>query len=152
MKRIICLLLITLFISVGCSKNIVTLNDFIDKATYNGYIIEQNKTGYEEYDYINEIYYAINRENAYDIQFLELENDEYAKNFFLVNASSVKEELTDKDYIKSKSLSNYELFHGENDEKYMLVIRSNNNIIYVDAPIKYINEIEEFIKDLGLEC
>ena len=74
MKKVKYLLLILLFILVGCKKNSVTLEEFIDIGTYNGYIIEKNKTGYEEYPDILDIYYAVNRENAYDIQFLKLKN------------------------------------------------------------------------------
>ena len=151
MKKTIYLLIVLLFTLVGCKKNSVTLNDFILKAEDNAYYVESNKTGYENYQYIKEIYYAVNRENAYDIQFLELESDDYAKKFFLLNANDLRSKITDKDYIKSKSLSSYELFHAEDDEKYYLVIRSNNNIIYIDAPIDYINEIEEFLSDLNLE-
>lgn len=151
MKKIKYLLILVLLLCVGCKKNSVTLSEFIEKAHNNGYIVESNKTGYEEHNYIKNIYYAINRENAYDIQFLELENEDYAKQFFLINANEIKSKITDKDYLKSKSFTSFELYHAENDESYFLVIRSNNNIIYIDAPIDYINEIEEFLEDLDLE-
>lgn len=152
MKKVKYLLLILLFILVGCKKNSVTLEEFIDIGTYNGYIIEKNKTGYEEYPDILDIYYAVNRENAYDIQFLKLKDDSYAKKFFLLNVNEIRESMdTDEIYIKSKSLSNFELYHVENESTYYLVIRSKENIIYVTAPINYINEIEEFLEELDVE-
>ncbi len=145
------LLVIIIFLMIGCKKNSVTLDEFIKVGTDNGYILHEDKDGYEEHNYINEIYYAINRSNAYDIQFLELIDDNYAKRFFSLNALEIKDKITGKDYLKVKSLSNYELCHAENDTKYYLVLRSKNNIIYIDAPIEYINEIEEFLTDLDLE-
>ena len=151
MKRIKYLLLILLFILVGCKKNSVTLDEFIDIAKYNGYIIEENKTGYENYPDILDIYYAVNRENAYDIQFLKLNSDSYAKKFFLLNVDTVRENLDNMSYVKSKSLSNYEMYHAENDNTYYLVVRSKENIIYISAPINYINEIEEFLEELDIE-
>ena len=151
MKRIKYLLLILLFILVGCKKNSVTLDEFIDSAKYNGYIIEENKTGYENYPDILDIYYAVNRENAYDIQFLKLNSDSYAKKFFLLNVDTVRENLDNMSYVKSKSLSNYEMYHAENDNTYYLVVRSKENIIYISAPINYINEIEEFLEELDIE-
>ena len=151
MKKIKYLLLIFILLLTGCKIGSFTKNDFITKAKDNGYIIEENKPGYEDEDYINNIYYAINRENAYDIQFLELKNDNYAKEFFLLNANEIKNNITDKDYLKSKSFTNYELYHAENDTNYLIVIRSNNNIIYIDAPIGYINEIEDFLEDLQID-
>ena len=145
------LLLFILFIVVGCKKNSVIISEFIEKATDNAYIVESNKTGYEDYDYIKKIYYAINRENAYDIQFLELESDNYAKQFILVNVDEIKNKITNKDYVKSNTYTDYEYYHAENDTNYYIVIRSKNNIIYIDAPIDYINEIEDFLEDLELE-
>lgn len=151
MKKIKYLLFVFVLLLTACKKNSFTLNDFIDTATYNGYIIEENKTGYESYPSVLKVYYAVNRENAYDIQFLELDNVDYAKNFFALNANEIKESITSNDYIKSKSLSTYELYHAENDSTYYLVIRSNKNIIYIKAPINYINEIEEFLEDLSVD-
>ena len=152
MKKFKYLLLIMIFFLVGCHKNSFNREEFIEMGTFNGYIVKADKTGYEEYDYIKEVYYAINRENAYDVQFLELENAEYAKRFFLLNASDIKENMIDRDYLKSMSLSNYEVYHVENETEYLMVLRSNNNIIYIKAPINYINEIEEFLHDLDLDC
>ena len=151
MKKIRCALIIIVLLLSGCKKNSVTLDEFIDIAKYNGYIIEENKTGYEEYTDILDIYYAINRESAYDIQFLKLKDDNYAKKFFLLNANDIKELVTSSDYVKSNSLSNYEYYHFENETNYYLVIRSKENIIYIKAPIDYINEIEDFLNDLDID-
>ena len=70
MNKIKYLLIIFILLITGCKKNSVTLEEFIDIGKYNGYIIEENKTGYESYTNIIDIYYAVNRENAYDIHFL----------------------------------------------------------------------------------
>ena len=145
------LLLIIVFLIVGCAKNSVTLHEFIDVAKDDGYIIKEDKTGYEGYQYIKDIYYAINRENVYDIQFIELENDDYAKKFFSLNYSELSKNVDSNSYVKTKSLSDYALFHVETDDEYLLVIRSKNNILYVQADINYINEIEEFLRDLDLD-
>ncbi len=151
MKKLKWILLILVFILTGCKKNSFVLDDFIDIAKYNGYIIEENKTGYETYSYILDVYYAVNRQNAYDIQFLKLDSDNYAKSFFLLNVNEIKKEISNRDYVKSKSYSNYELYHAENESTYYLVARSKENIMYISAPINYINEIEEFLEDLDIE-
>ncbi len=151
MKKLKFILLIFIFILAGCKKNSVSLDEFIDIAKFNGYIIENNKTGYETYPNILDVYYAVNRENAYDIQFLKLKDIDYAKKFFLLNFDEIKKNLTSKDYVKSNSSSTYEYYHGENESNYYIVIRSNENIIYIKAPIDYINEIEEFLTDLEID-
>ena len=152
MKKIKYIILILfVFILVGCKKNTITIDEFIDVAKFNGYIVENDKSGYETYDYIKDIYYAVNRLNAYYVQLIELDSDENAKKFFLTNVDDIREDITTEDYLKSKSLSNYELFHAENEDAYYLIIRNKNFIIYVVAPINYINEIEEFLDELSLE-
>lgn len=151
MKKTKYILIIFILLLTACAKSSFDLNKFIDKAQYNGYLIEENKTGYETYTNIVDVYYAVNRENAYDIQFLKLNNVNYAKNFFLLNVDEIKKDLTNKDYVKSDTSSNYEYYHAENESKYYLVARSDTNIIYISAPIGYINEIEEFLHDLEID-
>ena len=151
MKKIKYLLIIFILLLTGCKKNSFDLDIFIEQAKFNGYLIEENKTGYESYPNIIDVYYAVNRENAYDIQFLKLDSIDYAKKFLLYNVDDIKENITSDDYVKSNSLSTYEYYHAENESTYYIVIRSNENIIYIQAPINYINEIEEFLNDLDIE-
>lgn len=151
MKKKLFYILILIFMTIGCSKNDLTLSSFIEKANDNAYFIENNKKGYESYQYIKEIYYAVNRENAYDIQFLELINDEYAKKFYDINKNVLLEYVNNDTYVKNKNSRDYQVYHIENDSKYYLVIRSKQNILYIDAPIEYINEIEDFLSDLDID-
>lgn len=145
------LLLILFVFLVGCAKNSITLDEFIEKATFNGYILKSDKSGYESYEKILNVYYAINREEAYDIQFLELKDAEYAHNFFLLNKEEIKSDITGSDYVKNKETKDYDLYHAENSSKYYIVIRAKTNIIYIDAPLGYMLEIEELLSELDLE-
>ena len=151
MKKICFLLLILLFFTIGCSKYELSMDKFLDTANFDGYIIKNSKEGYENYSYIKNIYYAVSRDGAYDIQFLNLENDDYAKKFYLVNKDEVSKNVSSKSYVKNKSTSYYEVYHVETSSTYYLVIRSNENILYIEAPIASILEIEEFLTDLNLD-
>ncbi len=148
-KRII--LLIILLLVVGCAKNEFSVDEFLDKADFNGYILSENNEEYKNYKYIKNVYYAFNRDTEYFIQLLILENDDYAQKFFDLNKNEIAKLKTSNSYVKSKNINNYNLYHLETDEDYELIIRSKNNIIYIDAPIGYINEIEEFLSDLNIE-
>ncbi len=150
MKKIIVFIL-CLFLLVGCTKEIVTLNEFVEVATFNGYIITSSMDNYEKYNYIDNVVYAINREEAYFIQFIEIKDIEYAKKFFEYNRDDILQNKKYNSYSKSYENTNYSLYHLETDEDYRLVIRSMNNIIYVDAPINYINEIESFLQELNID-
>ena len=141
------LLLIAIFLLTGCKKNIINAEKFKEIADFNGYIVKKDKTGYESYNYIKDIYYAINLDGAYEVQYLILENNDYASKFFNVNREEIEKFKTKDCYIKSNS----KLYHLEDEESYMLVTREENNIIYVIAPIDYINEIEEFLSELDID-
>ena len=151
MKFKIALIIIILLISVGCSKNIVKKEDFLNIADYNGYIIRENKDEYKGYNYIKNVYFAINREGMYFIQFLELDSDNNAKNFFEYNKVEFAKDNTEVINKKSYKYNDYEFYHLETKDSYKLIIRSKNNIIYIDAPINYLEEINEFLDELNIE-
>lgn len=151
MKKTIYLLILLLLVLTGCTKNEITKENFLEIADFNGYILENSISGYEKYDYIKDVYYAINRDNAYFIQFFNLLNDEYAKKFYDINKNEIIKEETDISYVKSRNKNDYAFYHMENEENYMLVIRSKENILYLSAPINYINEIEEFLDELDID-
>ena len=102
-------------------------------------------------EHIKDVYYAFNREGMYLIQFIELENDDYAKRFFDLNKEDFVKLKTSNSYTKTMNTSNYNLYHLETDDSYKLIIRGKNNVIYIDAPIDYINEIEEFLNELDID-
>lgn len=149
MKKVI--LLLSILLLVGCSKSEISLSDFTETASFNGYVITSSMEGYEKYNYINDIIYAVNREDAYYIQFIEINNSDLAKKFFDINKEEIEKYKTSNSYVKSYNRTNNNLYHLENDSDYMLVIRLHNNIIYIDAPINYINEIEEFLSELNID-
>lgn len=151
MKKIKYILLIFILLLTACKSNELKLDNFIDKATFNGYIVKEDKEGYEDISKITDVYYAINREYQYNIQFIKTNDIDYAKKFFLYNVTDIKNEIDNNSYVKSNSLSNYEYYHAENESNYYLVARNKENIIYISAPINYINEIEEFLTELDID-
>lgn len=136
---------------VGCTRNEFKVEDFLDKADFNGYIVNKDNEKYKNYSYINDVYYAFNREAEYFIQLLVLENDDYARKFFFLNQEEIAKLKDKNSYVKTKNDEDYNLYHLETDSNYRLVIRIKKNVIYIDAPINYINEIEEFLKELNIE-
>ena len=147
-KRII--IFILLFLLTACSKNEFTKEDFLEKAEFNGYVIEESMDNYQGYNYIKNVHYAVNREGMYFIQLLEISNDDYAKRFYEYNMEEFIKRKTSNSYIKKINSTDYNVYHLETDSSYMLIVRYKNNIIYVDAPIGYINEIEEFLNELEI--
>ena len=151
MKKKMIVLLLVLFMITGCKGNVLTKDIFLEKARDNAYIIQNTMSGYEQYEYIEDIYYAVNVSNAYDIQFIILRDDDYAKRFYEVNKQELMSLADGNTYTKYINTPSHSTYHLENDSKYMLVIRYKNNVLYIDAPISYINEIEEFLNEMDLD-
>lgn len=151
MSKLKYLLLLLLLLLTACSKNEITKDVFVNVAEFNGYYLQNDKSGYEKYAYIKDVYYAINRENAYFIQFLELQNEDYAKEFFNLNKEEIKREETDYSYVKTRNYNHYAFYHMENDTNYMLVIRYKENILYLNAPLNYLIEIEELLDEMDID-
>ena len=99
MKKI--LILLSLFLLIGCTKSEINQSDFVETATFNGYVITSSMNGYEKYNYIKNIVYAINREDAYYIQFIEIDSSDYAKRFFDVNKIEIEKYKKSNSYVKS---------------------------------------------------
>ena len=56
MKKRNLLIFVLIFILFGCKMSTITLDDFTNKATFNGYIVRSDKTGYETYKNIFEYF------------------------------------------------------------------------------------------------
>ncbi len=147
----IIVIIILLFLFTGCSNSEITKDQFIKQAEFDGYVIKENKDAYIGYNYIKNVYYAINREGMYFIEFLELENNDYARRFFEINKEEILKSKESNNYDRSMNSANYSLYHLETATEYKLVIRSKNNIIYIVAPIEYMREIEELLSELNIK-
>ena len=148
-KKVI--IFIILILLVGCTKKTFTVDEFLDIADFNGYIISESTEDYKSYKYVKNVYYAFNREAEYFIQLLVLDSDDYARKFYTLNMEEIAENKDKNSYVKTMNSTDYNLYHLETEEEYKLVIRSKEKIIYIDAPIDYINEIEEFLGELEIE-
>ena len=150
MKKIGWFLLILIFIS-GCHNSKLIKNTFIEIAEFNGYVLYNTKKDYDKYDYIKDVYYAFNRENAYLIQFIELENEEYAKKFYEINKKNIEQKIDNSSNIQKGEGKSYSYYRVYSNEEYMLVIQNDNNVLYLDAPMGYLDEINTFLNELNLK-
>ena len=135
----------------GCVNYHLTIDEFRNTSINEGYYLDNQNNEYKNYSYVKDVCYAYNRESDYLIQFIELIDDDYAYKFYLVNKEEIEKEKTSNSYFKEQNSSGFNLYHVETDKYYMMVIRMDNSVIYVNTEIKYLNEIESLFKELNIK-
>lgn len=148
MKKILIILIIILI--TGCSNYHLTIDEFRNISLNEGYYLDNQNIEYKNYDYVKDVCYAYDREKDYLVEFINLENNDYAYRFYLTNYEDFQDEVTTDSYLKIKNNDNYNLFHLENKKYYMLLIRMDNNIVYVNTEIEFKNDIENLLNKLNI--
>ncbi len=150
-------LLIKLFIPIfilttitGClNKKAITYNEFKNKMESMNYIVQDVKDQFYNYDYINQAYIAINKENTYQIEFYELSNNNYSTSFFNKNKSIFKKSKSAISIETSVDLGNNSKYVLETDGKYKVISRIDNTVVYLDVDDKYKSTVNDLLKKLG---
>ena len=144
------LIIVTILILSGCTNYHLNIDEFRKTSLNEGYYLDNENREYKNYDYVQDICYAYNREKDYLVQFIKLKDDDYAYRFFLTNQDAFNQEKNKYTYFKEENTSNYNLYHIETEKYYMLLIRMDNSVIYVNTDIKYKSDIENLLDNLKL--
>lgn len=145
-KRLLIILLLLLL--TGCKKETITSDKFISTFKEYGFIVKNNISEYEKYDYMQETYIAASKDLSYQIEFFVFVDSEYAQKFYIIN----KDELALNSFqamVNEKNGSNYHRYEIMNDSNYALISQIDNTIIYVNTSEYYQEELQDFIQDIG---
>ena len=144
------LIIIIILCLSGCVNYHLNIEEFRRVSLNEGYYLDNENREYQSYDYVKDVCYAYNREKDYLVEFINLENNDYAYRFFLTNKEAFSEEITRYVYLKEQNNMDYNLYHIETDKYYMLIIRMDDNVIYVNTDIEYKNDIEDLLLNLKI--
>ena len=114
MKKIL-LILLVIFIT-GCTNYHLTIDDFRSISLNEGYYLDNENKEYQSYNYVKDLCYAYNREKDYLVEYINLENNDYAYRFFLTNKEAFIEEITEYVYLKEQNSMDYNLYHIETNK------------------------------------
>ena len=148
MKKI--LIIITILLITGCTNYHLTIEEFRNVSLDEGYFLDNENKEYQNYAYVKDVSYAYHREKDYLIEFIKLENNDYAYKFFLTNKEAFVNDTPEYKYIKYQNTNDYNLYHIETDRYYMLLIRMDNNMIYINTDIEFKQDIEKFLNKLNI--
>lgn len=143
--------IVTIFSLTGCSisKNKVTGDAFKNQMTAANFTVVDCKSQFERYDYVSEVYLARHKEYGYQVEFYVLKDKEYAKSFYSNNKNLFESSKT-KTYTEAKSSGkNYDKFVLETNNKYKVLTRVENTVLYINIDSKYKEKVNKVIKNLG---
>lgn len=137
------------FINLNKEKTSITASSFKNSMEQKGYIVSDANSQFSEYDYVKQVYVAVNSDYSYKIEFYELADDNYATNFYNNNKSIFESSKGNTSTGTSTSLKNYSKYTLSSNGKYMVVSRINNTVIYLNVDDSYKDMVKDLLKELG---
>lgn len=138
-----------IFINLNKEKTSITASAFYDIMSQKGYIVQDAKSQFSDYDYITQVYIAASEDYSYQIEFYELSDDSYATSFFNNNKSIFESSKGNASAQTSVALKNYSKYTLSSNGKYMVLSRIDNTVVYVNVDDTYKDSIKTILDELG---
>ncbi len=138
------------FSGCGKNKNPITAKEFKSKMEEKSYTVTTSTNQYSNSS-IKESYIAVAKNYGYQIEFIVLDSDDSAISMYRTNESNFeveKNKATVKSYT-TVSLANYAKYTLLANNKYKVISRIGNTLIYIDANANYKDEIKTVLDELG---
>lgn len=138
-----------LLFSITKEKASITASDFYSTMQQKGYVVQDAKSQFADYDYIKQVYIAANSDYTYKLEFYELEDTSYAVNFYKNNKAIFEESkgnVSAENSIEGKNHAKYTL---SSNGQYMVVSRINNTVMFVKVEDAYRDTVKSILKELG---
>ena len=161
MKRvrfISALLLVLAIIScfVGCDngneldKTVLTPDQFMDIMVAEGYNIYDITAQTTDFEDIETVYAATTGEELYQIEFIKMADEESAEALFTGNKVGLEQYKEENAYIDyDLSLANFSTYKITVVERYVVVSRVEDTLIFINAPEEFKDEIDRIVSLLG---
>lgn len=146
MKKAI-LLLISIFLLVGCSKKeVITAEQFCKLLEDRHFTVTDVSQSYD--NKLVSHSYETNHEDYY-IQFLDFKTTEQTISAFKSNEEDFENKGGNATTSKSKSTNNHSYYIKNADGYYYHLVRVENTVIYIISTSDYKDDTVQFVKDCG---
>jgi hypothetical protein len=113
------------------------------------YTVLDANSQFSDYDYIQQVYIAVDSNSNYQIEFYELSDDSHATIFYNNNKEIFEESKENTSAETSVDLKNYSKYTLSSNGEYMVVSRIDNTVIYVDVDQNYKENVKDVLNELG---
>ncbi len=139
----------TAFSLMNREKESITAEEFKIIMQDKGYLIADATSQFSEYDYVSKVYLATTSDKLYQIEFYTLSDDSSATYFFNTNKTLFEQNKTSVSTSTSSEFSNHAKYTLTSANKYMVVSRINNTVVYVNVDEQYKDNVKDILKELG---
>ncbi len=131
------------------NKEPITAEQFKSTMEEKGYVVKDVTDQYSEYEYVKKIFVAEASDGAYQIEFYELADESYAANFYANNKAIFESSKGNASGETSVSMKNHSKYTLSSNNKYQVVSRIDNTVIYLNVQDKYKDTVKDLLKELG---
>ena len=138
-----------LFSTLTKEKDSITVSEFYNRMQEKGYIVQDAKSQFADYDYVKQVYIALNNDNTYQVEFYDLEDASYAVSFYKNNKAifeNSKGNSSAENNVEGKNHAKYTL---SSNGQYMVVSRIDNTVIFVKVEDAYRDMVKSILNELG---
>ena len=147
---IIILSLFILFSATGCgNKNVLSVDDFNKKMEDKGYTVQDASSQMSEVKEIENVSIAIDKDQEYQIEFYKLDSADSAVIFFNENKEIFENSKTNNNSYSEANMANFSTYTLTTNDKYKLLSRIDNTVLYIDVLKDAKSEVKELVKQLG---
>lgn len=136
-------------ITKNLNKEPITAHDFKDKMEYKDFEIIDAIDQFEDYDYIEKAYIALEEDYEYKIEFYKLDEEDDAIRFYNINKEVFDDSKGSSSAETSVSMGNNSKYTLKTKDEYKVVSRIENTVMYADVDEKYEDEVKEILKEMG---
>ena len=131
------------------NKNPITASEFVTTMEEEEFIIKDVTAQFSNYSYVNKVYLAISEDYTYQIEFYDLSNSDYAKNFYENNVEVFKKEIGSGNIYSYVNFDKYSRYSQETNNKYQVISRIENTAVYVNVNSKYKDDVKDILDHIG---
>lgn len=113
-----------------------------------GYIIIDAKKQFDGYNYIQDAYIAMNDKGEYQIEFYKMSDKENATMFYEHNKSVFESSKSSSSAQTNNDMKNYSKYTLQSNDKYMVISRVEDTVVYVKVDSKYKDNIKDILKEI----
>ncbi|MBP3799703.1 MAG: hypothetical protein ILA19_01850 [Bacilli bacterium] len=146
---IFAVLLCTIIVVTGCSKKVITAENFKNTMDSKGYNVVDVTDQFASQGTMKKGYVALQKESKYQVEFFELETEVAAESMFETNKKRFEEMKGSSSAETSVDGSNYSKYTLSTGGKFKVVTRVENTLLYLDVDKEYKDEVGTIIDNLG---
>ena len=149
--RISVLLVIISIFLTGCgNKKSITAEEFKNKMEKEEkYVIGDATEQFKDYNQIKKVYIVADKKYKYQLEFYEISTADEAVSFYNNNKDIFEKEKTGASAYNEVNVANYNKYTLKTSDKYKVLSRIDNTVVYVNADKKYKDDFNIILKTIG---